>query len=74
MHPIMYKGQHVHLAVAHSPVTIENAGGLLEGISMVSHRASENKFDNIMVVREFKNVCVVLKHQSGSPITIGNLI
>ena len=65
--------QGVRLAVAHSPVTIGNAGGLLESLSMVAHRASGNKFDNIMVVRLFIILCVI-KHHSGSPITIGNLI
>ena len=33
---------------------------------------SENKIDNIMVVREFIIFCVI-KHHSGSSITIGNL-
>ena len=63
--------QGVHLAVAQSPVAIGNTGGLLEDISMVAYRASGNKFDNIMVVREFIIFCVI-KHHSGSPITIGN--
>ena len=65
--------QGVCLAVTPSPVAIGNVGGLLEGISMVAHRASGNKIDNIMVVREFIIFCVI-KHHSGSPITIGNLI
>ena len=57
--------QGVRLAVAQSPGAIENVDGLLEGISMVAH--------NIMVVREFV-IFGVIKHHSGSPITIGNLI
>ena len=61
------------LAVVHSTVAIGNFGGLLECISMVAHRASKHKSDNIMVVREFIILCVI-KHHSGSPITIGNLI
>ena len=61
------------LVVAHSPVAIGNVGGLLEGLSMVAHQVSQNKIDNIMVVREFIIFCVI-KHHSGSPITIGNLI
>ena len=65
--------QGVRLAVAHSPVAIGNVGGRLEGLSMVAHRASGNKIDNIMVVKEFIIFCVI-KHHSGSPITIGNLI
>ena len=44
--------QGVPLAVVHSPGAIGNVGGLLESISMIAHRASENKIDNIMVVRE----------------------
>ena len=56
--------QGVRLAFAHSPTSIGNFGGLLEGISMVTHRTSGNKIDNIMVA---------IKHHSGSPITIGNL-
>ena len=63
----------VRLAGSHSPVAIGNVGGLLEGISMVAHWASGNKIDSIMVVREFIIFCVI-KHHSGSPITIGNLI
>ena len=55
----------VRLAVAHSPLAIENFGGLLEGISMVVHRASGNKIDNIMVEREFMIGCAI-KHHSGS--------
>ena len=43
--------QGVSLAVAHSPVAIGNVGWLLESISMVSHWASGNAIDNIMVVR-----------------------
>ena len=43
--------QGVRLTVAHSAVAIGNVGGLLEGLSMVSHRASGNKIDNIMVVK-----------------------
>ena len=39
---------------------------------MVAHRASENKLDDIMVVREFIIFCVI-KHHSSSSITIGNL-
>ena len=35
--------------------------------------ASRNKMDNIMVMREFIIFCTI-KHHSGSPITIGNLI
>ena len=46
---------------------------LLEGSSMVAHRASGNKIDNIMVVRDFIIVCVI-KHHSSSLITIGNPI
>ena len=68
-----YHVQGVRLAVAHSPVAIGNVGGRLEGLSMVAHRASGNKIDNIMVVKEFIIFCVI-KHHSGSPITIGNLI
>ena len=63
----------MRLAVAHSPVEIVNVGGLLECISMGAHRASGNKIDNILVVREFIIFCAS-KHHSGSPITIGNLI
>ena len=48
-------------------------GVLLEGISMVAPRASGNKIDNIMVVREFIIFCVIKNH-SNSPITIGILI
>ena len=48
---VAYLIQGVRLAVAHSPVAIGNAGGLLESLSMVAHRASGKKFDNIMVVR-----------------------
>ena len=40
---------------------------------MVAHWASGNEIDNIMVVRDFIIFCVI-KHHSGSPITIGNLI
>ena len=47
----------MRLVVAHSPIAIGNFDGLLEGISMVAHRASGNKIDNIMVVREFIIVC-----------------
>ena len=54
-------------------MAIGNFGGLLEGNSMVAHRASRNKIDNIMVVREFIIVCAI-EHHSSSPITIGNLI
>ena len=63
----------MNLAVAHMPVAIGNFGGLLEGISMVAHRASGNKIDNIMVVRSFIILCAI-KHHSGSPLTIGNVI
>ena len=63
----------MRLAVAHSPVAIGKVGGILEGLSMVAHRASGNEIGNIMVVREFKMFCVI-KHHSGSPITIANLI
>ena len=63
----------VRLAVAHSPVAIGKVGGLLEGLSMVAHRASGDKIENIMVVRELKMFCVI-KHHSGFPITIANLI
>ena len=59
----------MRLAVAHSAMPIGNVGGLLECLLMVDHRASGNK----MVVREFIILCVI-KHHSGSPITIGNLI
>ena len=41
------------LAVSHSAVAIGNVGGLLEDLSMAAYRASGNKIDNIMVVREF---------------------
>ena len=34
-----------------SPVAIGKVGGLLEGLSMVAHRASGDKIENIMVVR-----------------------
>ena len=54
-------------------MAIGNVGGLLEGLSMVAHRASGNKIDNIMVAREFI-IVYVIKHHSGSPITMGNLI
>ena len=54
-------------------MAIGNVGGLLEGLSMVTHRVSGDKIDNIMVVREYIIFCVI-KHNSGSPITIGNLI
>ena len=54
-------------------VVIGNFGGLLERIPMVAHGASGNKIDNIMIVRELKNLCAI-KYHSGSPITIGNLI
>ena len=50
--PIRCYKQGVPLAVAHSPGAIGNVGGLLENISMVAHRASGNKIDNIMMVRE----------------------
>ena len=40
---------------------------------MVAHRASGNKMDDIMVVREFIILCVI-KHHSDSSITIGNRI
>ena len=63
----------MRLAVIHSPVAIGNVGGLLEGLSMVAHRASGNKIGNIIVVRLFMIFCVI-KHHSGAPITIGNLI
>ena len=44
--------QGVLLVVTHSPMAIGNFDGRLEGIiSMVAHRASENKMDNIMVER-----------------------
>ena len=65
--------QGVRLAVVHWPVAIGNVGGLLEGLSMVAHRSSGNKMDNIMVVREFI-IFFVVKHHSGSQITKGNLI
>ena len=45
-------GQGVLLTVAQSPSPIVNFGGLLAGISMVVHRASGNKMDNIMFVRK----------------------
>ena len=64
----------VRLAVAHSPLVIGNVGELLEGLSMVAHRSSRNKIDNIMVVREFIIIFCVITHPSSSPITIGNLI
>ena len=64
--------QGVHLAVAHSLVSIGNFGGLLDGISMVAQLAGENKID-FMVVGEFIIFCAI-KHHSGSPITIGNPI
>ena len=51
-------------------MAIGNFGGLLEGISMVAHRASETKIDNIMVVGEFI-ISGAIKHHSSSPITIG---
>ena len=54
-------------------MAIRKIGGLLEGISMDSHRASGNTIGNIIVVREFINVSAV-KHHFGSPITTGNLI
>ena len=47
------------LTVAHLPVAIGNVCGLLEGLSMVAHRASGNKIDNIMVVRELIIFCVI---------------
>ena len=53
--------QCVRLAIAHLPVALGNVSGLLEGLSMVAHRASGNKIDNIMVVREFIIFCVI-KH------------
>ena len=65
--------QGVHLAVNHSPVAIGNFGGRLECISMVAYRAIGNKIDNIMAVRTFIIFCHI-KHNSDSPITIGNLI
>ena len=40
---------------------------------MFDHRASGNKMNNIMVVREFIILCAI-KHHSGFAITIGNLI
>ena len=67
----LYQG--VPLAVAQSPEAIGYVGGLLESISMVAHRASENTIDNIMVVRELIIFCIIKNH-SDSPITIGNLI
>ena len=55
--------QGVRLAVAHSLVVIENFGGLLEGISIIAHRVSGNKIDNIMVVEgEFIMFCVIKHH------------
>ena len=68
--PLTYQINRVHvlgvrLAVAHSLLVIGNVGGLLGGIG--------NIIDNIMVVREFIIFCAI-KHHSGSPITIGNLI
>ena len=65
--------QGMRLTVAHSTVAIGNVGELLKGISMVAHRASGNKIGNIMIVREFIIFCVI-KHNFGSPITVGNLI
>ena len=65
--------QGVRLVVTHLPVAIGNFGGLLEGISMVPHWTSGNKFDNIMVVREFIIFCTIEYH-SGSSITSGKLI
>ena len=66
--------QGVRLVVAHSPVAIGNVGGLLLGLSMAAHQASvDNKIDNILVVKLFIIFCV-MKHHSGYPITIGNLI
>ena len=44
-----YVEQGVRLAVAHTPVTIGQFGGLLECIS----KATGKKFDNIVVVRSF---------------------
>ena len=44
----------MRLVGANSPVEIGNLDGLLEeGVSMVAHRASGNKFDYIMGVIEF---------------------
>ena len=65
--------QGVPLAVAHSPGAIGNVGWLLESISMVAHRGSGNKIDNIMVVRELIIFCTIKNH-SDSPITISDLI
>ena len=36
--------QGMRLTVAHSPVGIGNVGGLLEGISVVAHRAIGNTY------------------------------
>ena len=36
----------MRLAVAHSPGTINNFGGLLDDISVVAHRASGNQINN----------------------------
>ena len=69
--PIALQG--VPLVVAHSSGAIGNVGGLLESISMVAHRASGNKIDNIMGVRELIIFCTIKNH-SDSPITINNLI
>ena len=63
----------MRLAVAHPPVANGHVGGLLEGLSLVAHRASGHKIENIIVVRELKMFCVI-KHHFGSPITIDNLI
>ena len=41
------------LTAVHSPVAIGNFDMLLEDILMVAHKVSENKIDNIMVVKEY---------------------
>ena len=56
--------QGVHLAVAHVDWKFWWA---------IGRHFSRNKIDNIMAVRELKNAGAI-KHHSGSPITIGNLI
>ena len=40
---------------------------------MVTHQASGNKIDNIMVESIYNFLCII-KHHSGSPIAIGKII
>ena len=67
LHDVLY------MSPTHSPVMSENFGVLSEGIWMVAQRVSRNNIYNIIDVREFIISCAI-KHHSGTPITIGNII